>query len=326
MSTLLDLLPYLLALLVMAVSGIVYFFFFRDIESKEIAAQLQKITTSKIFRIEEEDKIYKQKGFIENALKKYFKEAVEVRIPYTETFYRLLQRFPIYIILVCFTVGCAFTIVILRFFLDMGFIWATLLSFPIGFALCTSILSIIERRQSNKIIEDLPQALDIMWQSIRSGSTVEGAFHRVGKEIRGLIGKEFLFVSHQLELGAPFDDTLHAMSRRIDIPEFHFFTASLILQQRIGGSLSDTITNVGIALRQRKEMTMRISSLTAQGKISALVMGGIPFFVLLLMYFNNPNHVLYFFTDPTGRKLLGVALSLIGIGGLIIMKLLKIRT
>jgi tight adherence protein B len=217
------------------------------------------------------------------------------------------------------------------FFVLRGFVH---LSFPIASLLCVATGAYLPHRVVNRMIakrqlkflELFPEAIELMVRGLKSGVPVSESMRVVGREIPDPVGLEFRAVTDALTLGRPFDEVMQAASKRISLPEFRFFVITLGIQQETGGNLAETLDNLSIILRKRKQMKLKVRALSSEARASAYIVGSLPFLIFIALFFINPDQMKLLFNDPRGNVVLGMAVSslLTGVGVMVKMGKLEI--
>ena len=111
--------------------------------------------------------------------------------------------------------------------------------------------------------------------------------------------------------------------RRIGLSDFAFLSISLSITQETGGNLGETLTNLSRLLRLRQQMHLKIHALTSEARASAIIVGSLPFLVVGALMVLNPDYINTLFTDPTGHKVLYFAGGSLGLGFLVMGKLVR---
>jgi len=186
---------------------------------------------------------------------------------------------------------------------------------PIGF------LRSAQTRYKNRFLDVFPDALDLIGRGIKAGLPVNEALVVAGQEIAEPVGTEFKRALEQVQLGVPMIEALEKVADRIRIADFRFLVVTLALQARTGGSLAETLANLGSVIRARKHLRLKVRGLTAEAKVSAMVLAALPFIVGTLMYVINRDLTLPLFVDPRGRFMVGVAFVML-LSGLSLMYLM----
>jgi tight adherence protein B len=192
----------------------------------------------------------------------------------------------------------------------------TTLVFLTGFLALTIspliLLRIAQSRYRSRFLDVFPDALDLVRRGIRAGLPVTEALVVAGREIADPVGIEIRRALAQVQIGAQVIDALQETANRIRVPDFHFMVVALALQQKTGGSLAETLANLSGVIRARKALRLKARSLSAEAKVSAMVLSALPFIVGGAMYLLNYRLMQSLIVDSRGRFMLGVAfLSLI---------------
>jgi tight adherence protein B len=186
-------------------------------------------------------------------------------------------------------------------------------------------LYVKKQQRIKKFERQLPDALDLMARSLRAGHAFSGGLQMVGEEFDDPIGVEFLRVMNEINYGASVDQALLNLNQRVDMPDLKFFTVSILIQRESGGNLAEILESIGRLIRERFKLQGKIRTLSAEGKLSAIILIGLPFFVVLVLSFMNPDYLPVLFQDPMGKMLVAGALCMMGFGVYIIKRLINIR-
>jgi tight adherence protein B len=192
-----------------------------------------------------------------------------------------------------------------------------LLSLPVALlmGLIPYFIASARRRQRMKKFErQLPDALDLMARSLRAGHAFSGGLQMVADEFDDPLGTEFQRTTAQINFGVSSEQALKNLAGRVDCPDLKFFAVSVIIQRESGGNLAEILESISSLIRGRFKLRGKIRTLTAEGKLSAAILIGIPFFVALALSFINPEYIRVLFADPTGKMLVAAALIMMGLG------------
>jgi tight adherence protein B len=168
-----------------------------------------------------------------------------------------------------------------------------------------------------------PDAIDLMVRGLRSGLPVSETIAACGREMADPVGPEFQKIADSVRIGQTLDDALWETVSRLDTPEFKFFVISLSVQKETGGNLAETLSNLSGILRSRKQMKLKIRAMSSEARASALILGSLPFVMFMIIYLINPEYEGILFTDPRGQMMLGAGVGLMGIGGLVMSKMVR---
>lgn len=181
------------------------------------------------------------------------------------------------------------------------------------------------RRRLKAFATQLPDALDMLGRALRAGQSLASGFNLVTGEIGAPLGKEFARVFEEQNLGIPLEDSLIAMSERIPNLDLKFFATAVILQRQTGGDLAEILDKIGDLIRERFKIWGQVQALTGEGRLSGVVLLALPVLLFLVVHAINPEYVKPLFTDPAGKKMLGVAVFLQLVGALVIRKIVNIK-
>jgi tight adherence protein B len=174
------------------------------------------------------------------------------------------------------------------------------------------LLRIAQARYRARFLEVFPDALDLIRRAVKAGLPVNEALAVAGREIGDPVASEIRRSLDQVQVGIHMNDALQETADRIRVADFRFLLVVLVLQQRTGGSLAETLANLSGVIRARKALRQRAKALSAEAKASAAVLAILPFIIGGAMYMINRDLGTALLVDPRGRFMVGVAfLSLV---------------
>lgn len=185
---------------------------------------------------------------------------------------------------------------------------------PIGY------VHIVRKRRLDKILGQLPDALDLMARSVRAGQTMSQALQAIADEFTAPIGPEFAFCYEQQNLGLSPEVAYQEMARRTGMLEIKIFVLAMGVQRQTGGNLAELLEKLATVVRDRFRIRGRIRVLTAEGRIQAVVLLAMPPVIFLMMLFINPGYTGVLLEHP--RALAGLGVSM-GIGTLWIRRIVN---
>ncbi len=171
----------------------------------------------------------------------------------------------------------------------------------------------------------LPDALEMLARSLRSGQSLAAGMNMVATEMNPPLNKEFGRVFEEQNLGVPLDESLDSLTERVPNLDLKFFATAVILQRQTGGDLAEILDKIGSLIRERFQIWGQIQALTGEGRLSGVVLMGLPVLLFLAEYRLNPDYVMVLFTDPAGKKMLAVGVLMQVIGALVIRKIVNIK-
>jgi tight adherence protein B len=178
-------------------------------------------------------------------------------------------------------------------------------------------------RLRNRLLAQFPDALTMIVRSVRVGTPVTEAVRIVGRAAEEPTAGQFRKLADELAIGVSLDDALQQMAHRSGLPEYRFFATALTLQRQTGGSLGETLEGLADVIRQRTALRQRGYALSAEARMSALVLGLLPFLAGGMIALLNPKYMAPLLFAASGRKLLGVGAVLLGLGVLIMRTMIR---
>src|SRR6476646_6696041 len=191
------------------------------------------------------------------------------------------------------------------------FILSLLLGIFVGIGAPHFVIGRMIKRRINKFNVNFPDAIELMVRGLRSGLPITETLGIVAGEITGPVGVEFRMVADKMKIGRTMEAALQETADRLGTAEFQFFVITLAIQRETGGNLAETLSNLADVLRKRAQMKLKIRAMSSESKASAYIVGSLPFVVFGLVMMINPHYMGGFFTDQR--------LIVAGIGGMIWM-------
>ena len=186
-------------------------------------------------------------------------------------------------------------------------------------------LKFITWKRLRRFLEQLPDGLDMMSQSLQAGLGLTQAMIFVAKEMPDPLGTEFSVFIEEVNLGLPLADALKKLEERMALPEVRLFNTALMVQREVGGSLAEVLNKLADIIRDRFRIERLIKSLTGQNRVSAWTVCSIPPFLAVFMFIREPEMMNDMLNDPMGRAMLAGALVLEIIGIVVFRKLIKVH-
>jgi tight adherence protein B len=139
------------------------------------------------------------------------------------------------------------------------------------------------------------------------------------------VADEFRIMSDELTFGVSFEEALRHLMARVSTPDVRFFATALMIQKETGGNLSEVLDGLQKTIRERFRILGQVKTLTAQGKLSGLIVGGLPIVLCVFIYFANPGYMHPLFSQRMGHWMLGTGVGLQVLGVLMINKIVRIK-
>ena len=169
----------------------------------------------------------------------------------------------------------------------------------------------------------LPDALSLIASSLQAGHTALRSVQSMVEESEPPLSEEFERVVAETALGDPLVDALDRMAQRLDIEDLAWVVQAIRIQQTVGGKLADLLHTLAEFMRGREEIRREVKVLTAEGRLSAWVLGGLPIFLFFAIKTQSPGYLDPMLRTPGVFVLLGAGVS-VGIGIGMIMRMVKI--
>lgn len=186
-------------------------------------------------------------------------------------------------------------------------------------------LSIKGSRRRAKFEAGLSDMLQLVAGSLSAGYSVPQAFDTVARESSGPIAEELDRALLQARVGVPLEDALEGIATRMQSVDFGWVVMAIRVQREIGGNLAEVLTNVAGTLRERDRIRRQIDVLSAEGKLSGWVLGGLPVVFALYLMFTQPEYISLLWSTPMGLLLLSGALVMFGIGVVWMSRIVKVE-
>lgn len=180
-------------------------------------------------------------------------------------------------------------------------------------------------RRLAKIEQQLPEALDMVIRALRSGHAFSSGLKMIGEEMPEPVGGEFRIVHDEVNFGVSLQQALTNLSERIPITDLRYFVVAVLIQRESGGNLAEILGSLSGLIRERLKLLSRIRILSAEGRLSAWILGLLPFALAALFNVVNPEFMRPLWTDPIGIAIIKYLLVAMMIGVLILRKIIKIR-
>jgi tight adherence protein B len=183
-------------------------------------------------------------------------------------------------------------------------LWVMPFAAIVGFlGLPRFLLKHLASKRQRKFTTQLADSIDIIVRGIRSGLPVGECLNIIARESPDPIGEEFKMLIEGQKLGMTMKETLDKAIERMPTADMRFFAVVLVLQQKTGGNLAEALANLSGILRARKKMADKIRTMSAEARMTASIIGALPFLLSLTIYFLNPSYIELLFTDPLGKKM-----------------------
>jgi tight adherence protein B len=194
---------------------------------------------------------------------------------------------------------------------------------------CMAVPWMLARRARTKrllrIEQQLPEAADFIARALRAGHSFTNVLQIVGNELPEPLSGEFRLAREEINYGVPMSEALHNMAARIPLTDLRYLIIAVLIQRESGGNLAEILGNISQIIRGRLKLAAQVRVLSAEGRMSAWILGCLPFVVGAMMLLVNASYVATMWTDPTGIRLLWYALGMIVVGVVWLRRVIHIR-
>ena len=195
----------------------------------------------------------------------------------------------------------------------------------LGFRLPHVVIDIKKKKRMKALNSQLPEALTIISNGLRAGFSFPQAMSVVSKEMEPPISEEFARVIRENSLGKPMEEALQNLTDRTDDEDLDMFVTALMIQRQVGGNLAEVLDNISHTIRERIRIKGEIRTLTAQGRLSAIIICALPAVVAGVITLMNPEYMLVLIQETVGIIMIGTAICFMIIGIIIIRRIVDIK-
>lgn len=195
----------------------------------------------------------------------------------------------------------------------------------IGFAIPPIMVNQARVKREQLFNKQLGDALTIMGNCMRAGYSFQQAMDSVAREMQPPVSTEFARVVKEINYGVPMETSLTNMVNRVNNKDMELLVAAVLTSAQVGANLSDLLDTIAATVNERIRMREEIQVMTAQGRMSGIVIGLLPVFIVLFMMVSNPTYFLDFAADPLGQILLGLSVVMEIIGFIVINKIVDLK-
>ena len=202
--------------------------------------------------------------------------------------------------------------------------WGIALALVLG---ALPFLYVLRKRSQRMLVleRQLPDAIDLMARALRAGHAFPTALKMVGDEMAEPIGIDFRILFDEVNYGVSLQDALFNLVARVPSADLQYFVVAVLIQRETGGNLAELLDNISSIVRARLKLMGHIRTLSAEGRLSAWILGLLPFCTAALINIVNPGFMKVLFEDPIGPNLIAGALMVMAFGVWWMRKIIRIR-
>ena len=209
--------------------------------------------------------------------------------------------------------------------LGMELIEALGLGVIVGGVLPVAYVSMLRRRRLMRFGAQLPDALDLIVRSLRSGQPLAAAIAVVAQEMADPIGSEFGIVEDEANYGLSLPDSIENMAERVGHDDMHYFVVAIRIQYGTGGNLAEVLSGLSRVIRDRFNMLNKIQAVSAEGRLSAVMLSAMPLVVFGAIMLLNSDYYLSVYDDPLFWPFIYFTLGLMALNLFVMRKLVNFK-
>jgi tight adherence protein B len=226
------------------------------------------------------------------------------------------------VLLLCLLSGAGLGLVVLLFSGFPQFAWLGLL---LGAFLPYAYANYKRTKRFSKFEELFPEAIDTLARAVRAGHAFTTALELIANELAEPVASEFRKLFEEQKFGLPVRDALINLTERVPLVDVKFFVTAVMLQRETGGNLAEILDNLSYVIRERFKIMRQVRVHTAQGRMTMMLLMGLPPVIVVTMQAMNPSFIRPLFDDPIGHLLIVVGITLQTVGYFVIRKIIQIQ-
>lgn len=187
------------------------------------------------------------------------------------------------------------------------------------------LLAHLKKRRLKKFIDEFATAIDVIVRGVKSGLPLNDCLGIVAKEAEEPLRSEFAELVEQQRVGVPLNQCFERMLETTPLQEVNFFAIVIAIQQQAGGNLAEALGNLAQVLRDRKMLTSKVKALSAEARMSAIIIGILPIGVVASVYVSAPEYISLLWKKPMGHVMLMISLGWMMIGVMLMRKMINFK-
>jgi tight adherence protein B len=199
------------------------------------------------------------------------------------------------------------------------------LAVSVAFLVPLVAVSSARKRRMDKLVRQLPDALDLMSRGLKVGHPLNVTIGSVASDMPDPIGTEFGIVQDQVSYGDTLVDALADLADRLDIEDVRYLSVSVGIQHGTGGNLARVLQILSKVIRERATMRKKIKAISAEGRFSALVLSILPFFIFAMISLTSPSYYGEVRDDPLFIPAMVTILTLVALQAVILFRMVNFK-
>ena len=186
------------------------------------------------------------------------------------------------------------------------------------------LLKLAEKNYYKKFNEQLPEALDLLARAVRSGNALSAGLGMIAEQIEDPISSEFEATVDEVNLGLTLNEALENLCERVPLTDLRFFSIAILVQKETGGNIGEILDNISRLIRERIQFKDHVAALTAEGRLSAIVLIGLPILLTVYMYITNYDYLSLLWIEKMGQYMVFGAIIMQIVGAYVIKRIVDI--
>lgn len=186
------------------------------------------------------------------------------------------------------------------------------------------VLNHLVRKRRARFADQLSDTLGLLAGSLRAGHSLLQAIDAVAREADKPTSQEFRRLVVETRLGRPLSTAVSSLADRMESPDFRWVSEAIIIHRDVGGDLSQILDRAAATIRERNQIRRQAKALSAEGRLSAIILTALPFLVTGFVSMTNPSYLQELTSSAIGLSMLATGVILLTVGGLWLKRIVKV--
>lgn len=184
-------------------------------------------------------------------------------------------------------------------------------------------LRLLTARRRARFDDQVPDTLQMLTGGMRAGHSLLRAIDAGSKESEAPMSEELSRIVNETRIGRDLGESLKDVAARTASEDFHWIAQAIEIHREVGGDLAEVLDHVGETIRDRNQIRRQVRALSAEGRISALVLIALPIIMFAVLCFMNPLYAQTFTSTLPGFFIIAAAVVMLSLGSLWLSRLIK---
>ena len=183
----------------------------------------------------------------------------------------------------------------------------------------------MKKKRIQRFKKQLPDGLDLIARALRAGHSFTGAMKLAAEEFDDPLGPEFEETLNEINFGVSVPVALKNLATRYDFEEIQYFVTGVTLQRETGGNLAELVEALAKLIRERFVFEGKVRVLTAECRLSAVILVVLPFLIAGYIWLTNPNFLKPLLSEPVGHLMIVSALVMMTVGIIVLKRMVHVK-